>query len=93
MARAQQLTVRVDGVALRVPAGASAAAAIEYAAGAVPAVYRRSLSGMPRGACCGMGVCKECRVTIDGVPNRLACEVRCSDGMDIRCSQPDDGGV
>ena len=93
MAPLQQITVRVDGVALRVPAGASVAAAIECAAGGGPAVYRRSLSGLPRAACCGMGVCRECRVTIDGVPNRLACEVRCSDGMQIRCLEPGDGAL
>jgi ferredoxin len=44
---------------------------------------RTSLSGMPRFAVCGMGVCQECRVTIDGVPHRLACQVRCVEGMVI----------
>lgn len=91
MAPPRQVTVRVDGVALRVPEGASVAAAIECAAGGVPAIYRRSLRGTPRGACCGMGVCKECRVTIDGVPNRLACEVRCSEGMEIGGAGTGDG--
>ena len=28
-----------------------------------------------------MGQCQECRVTIDGVPHRLACQAQCSSGM------------
>jgi hypothetical protein len=44
---------------------------------------RRSVSGESRFAMCGMGQCQECRVTIDGVPHRLACMVRCREGMVI----------
>jgi succinate dehydrogenase/fumarate reductase-like Fe-S protein len=32
---------------------------------------------------CGMGVCGECRVTIDGRPHRLGCQVICAPGMEI----------
>lgn len=37
------------------------------------AAFRRSVSGEPRGPLCGMGICFECRVTVDGVPHRRAC--------------------
>jgi sarcosine oxidase subunit alpha len=30
-----------------------------------------------------MGVCFECRATIDGVPHRRACLVTCAPGMEI----------
>jgi D-hydroxyproline dehydrogenase subunit gamma len=35
----------------------------------------------PRGPYCGMGVCFECLVTINGVGNRQACLVPVQDGM------------
>lgn len=34
---------------------------------------RRSVSGEPRGVLCGMGICFECRVTVEGIPHRRAC--------------------
>ncbi len=78
-----RVRVQVDGVALEVACGATVAAAIEQAAGGVPARYRRAVSGGARAALCGMGVCHECRVTIDGRAHRLACVTRCVPGMVI----------
>ena len=78
-----RVRVQVDGVALEVACGATVAAAIEQAAGGVPARYRRAVSGDARAALCGMGVCHECRVNIDGVAHRLACMTRCVPGMVI----------
>jgi predicted molibdopterin-dependent oxidoreductase YjgC len=72
--------VTVDGVAVAVPAGASVVAAI-VAAGSL--CTRRSVTGQPRFAYCGIGQCQECRVTIDGVANRLACRTVCFEGMAI----------
>lgn len=37
----------------------------------------------PRAAYCMMGICFECLVEIDGVPNRQACQVRLRDGMQV----------
>jgi succinate dehydrogenase/fumarate reductase-like Fe-S protein len=34
-------------------------------------------------AFCGMGVCMECRVRIDGKPHRLACQTLCRPGMEV----------
>ena len=31
-----------------------------------------------------MGVCHDCLVEIDGVPNQQGCRVRVSEGMDIK---------
>ena len=45
--------------------------------------FRRSVTGKPRTALCGMGVCFECRVTINGQPNCRSCQVLCEDGMEI----------
>ena len=45
--------------------------------------FRRSVSGQPRTALCGMGICFECRVTINGQSNCRSCQVLCEDGMEI----------
>jgi hypothetical protein len=45
--------------------------------------FRRSIQGEPRGPLCAMGVCFECRVTIDDVPHRRACMEECRAGMRI----------
>jgi sarcosine oxidase subunit alpha len=45
--------------------------------------FRRSVDGTPRGPLCGMGICHECRVTIDGVAHRRACLVPVSEGMHV----------
>lgn len=45
---------------------------------------RLSMSGQTRFAVCGMGVCQECRVRINGQPHRLACQEYCRSGMVIQ---------
>lgn len=45
--------------------------------------FRRSVRGEPRGPLCGMGVCHECRVTIDGSPHRRACMEPVRAGMEV----------
>jgi sarcosine oxidase subunit alpha len=42
---------------------------------------RRSSTGQPRTALCGMGICFECRATVDGVPHRRTCQLLCHAGM------------
>ncbi len=42
---------------------------------------RRTESGASRGVFCGMGVCQDCLVTVDGAPNRRACMTVLHDGM------------
>ena len=77
---AADIVVLVDGREVHVPNGASAIAALVLAD---RLCTRRSLGGEARFALCGMGQCQECRVTIDGRPHRLACQVRCQAGMKI----------
>jgi sarcosine oxidase subunit alpha len=36
-----------------------------------------------RGGFCGMGVCQECRVTVDGMPGRRACMIEVREGMEV----------
>ncbi|WP_287901740.1 (2Fe-2S)-binding protein [Arthrobacter sp.] len=49
--------------------------------------------GRPRGLFCGIGVCFDCLVTVDGVSNQRACLVDLCDGMEVRGSLADDAGA
>lgn len=42
---------------------------------------RRTVKGEPRGIFCGIGVCFDCLVVVDGVPNTRACMTWVRDGM------------
>ncbi|AEO42789.1 (2Fe-2S)-binding protein [Xanthomonas perforans] len=72
--------LQVDGRMVEVPAGASVAAAVAQAT----LQFRQSSSGQARAPLCGMGVCFECRVRIDGVGQQRACLVDACDGMQVR---------
>ncbi|MCS0615165.1 (2Fe-2S)-binding protein [Massilia kyonggiensis] len=72
--------VLVDGVAVDVPCGVTVVGALA-AAGSL--CTRRSVTGQRRFAFCGIGQCQECRVTVDGCANQLACRTICADGMSI----------
>ena len=78
---AERVRIRVDGEPIEADAGASVLVALWNAG--VRAV-RVSVSGEPRGPLCGMGVCFECRVTIDGLPQRRACLETVRDGLSVR---------
>ncbi|MDO5696636.1 MAG: (2Fe-2S)-binding protein [Dermatophilus congolensis] len=41
------------------------------------------LESTPRGIFCGIGVCFDCLVTVDGHPNQRACLVPASDALDV----------
>ncbi|MFV3412012.1 2Fe-2S iron-sulfur cluster-binding protein [Pseudomonas nitroreducens] len=69
----------LDGRPLRVAAGTTVAAALVLGG---DGTTRTSVSGQRRAPLCGMGVCQECRVTIDG-QRRLACQTLCRDGMQV----------
>lgn len=79
------VNVIVNGTKTQVPAGTIAAAAIAYAlAEKKPVVTRHSVTNEPRGPLCGMGICFECRATIDGQTNLRTCNILCREGMEIR---------
>ena len=78
---AAAVTVSVDGTALEVPASFTAAAAVLLHGG----IARTTpVSGSPRAPYCMMGVCFDCLMEIDGVPNRQGCLVTVAEGMRIR---------
>ena len=76
--------VRINGAEVKVLSGATVAAAVYVAFGSVPPRFRRSVCGEPRAPLCGMGICYECRVTIDGRLHERSCQILCVEGMDVR---------
>jgi sarcosine oxidase subunit alpha len=72
------LNLRVNGRPVMVARGTSVAVAVLTAG---ESAFRRSVSGEPRGPLCGIGVCLECRLTIDGVPHSRSCQIVCREGM------------
>ncbi|GAB7526314.1 2Fe-2S iron-sulfur cluster-binding protein [Paraburkholderia sp. 2C] len=81
-----RVRVTVNGHVVTVPSGSTVAAALAAHAGI--AGTRASVSGMPRTALCGMGVCQECRVTVDGIGHVLACQTLCREGQTIETTGP-----
>jgi len=74
------VTLSVNGSPVAVPSGATVAVAVAIAGEAC----RRSVSGEPRGPLCGMGICFECRVSINGTAHCRSCQMLCEPGMDVR---------
>ena len=71
-------TVTFDGRELQVLPGQTAAAAL-WSAGITSWRTTRRTGG-PRGVFCGIGVCFDCLVTVNGRPNQRACLVPAEPG-------------
>ncbi|MDR2451729.1 MAG: (2Fe-2S)-binding protein [Candidatus Accumulibacter sp.] len=79
------LVIDIDGRPRAVDARWSVAAALVahgYAA------CRHTAAGQPRGPFCLSGVCFECLVEIDGIPNRQACLTPVAPGMKVALGVP-----
>lgn len=74
-------TIEVDGELVQAYAGESVAAVLA-------ACGRRSFRETdghraPRGLFCGMGICFDCLVTVNGEPNVRACMTTVEEGMTV----------
>jgi aerobic-type carbon monoxide dehydrogenase small subunit (CoxS/CutS family) len=74
------VSLMVNDEPVSVKTGTTVAAAV-LIAGAT--TFRRSVTGEPRGPLCGMGVCYECRVTINGEAHARSCQILCREGMRV----------
>jgi hypothetical protein len=79
---ADTLTVTLDGVPTTAPAGRTVAAWL--LAHGRTAWRRTARDGRQRGLFCGIGVCFDCLLTVNGVPQVRACQRVLADGDDIR---------
>jgi hypothetical protein len=75
------VTVVINGAPFSAPVGCTAAAAL-LLADALP-TRTTPVSNAPRAPYCMMGVCFECLVAIDGVPNQQGCLIPVVEGMRI----------
>ena len=86
--RGQAVTITVDGTPVKAYQG-------ETIAGALLAngwrAWRRTEGGQPRGLFCGMGICFDCLVAVDGVANVRACITPVVDGMVVETEGPMEG--
>ena len=78
------VTLHVNGRPVTVPAGTPVAVALAQAG---EPRFRRSIKGESRTPLCGMGVCFECRVMINGQPHRRSCQTACEEGMEVRTDE------
>jgi sarcosine oxidase subunit alpha len=72
--RINLVRIRVNGREHEVPANQTIAAAVFS--------IDRSLFRHP--PLCGMGICFECRLTIDGIGQQRSCQTLVRDGMEIQ---------
>jgi D-hydroxyproline dehydrogenase subunit gamma len=78
-----QISMTVNGTRVSVPSGSTVAVAMVIAGQAC----RISVTRQPRGPLCGMGICFECRVSINGRPHCRGCQILCAPGMDVRTDE------
>jgi predicted molibdopterin-dependent oxidoreductase YjgC len=74
-----QVNLTFNGAPLPAAPGHSVGAALTEAGISAWRTTRRG--GRPRGLFCGIGICFDCLLTIDGRPNQRACVVPVRDGM------------
>ena len=79
------ISIIFEGCAVPARAGESVAAALVNSG---HLGFRTTRTGAERGIFCGMGVCSECALTIDGEPGRLGCMTKVSDGMQVEKNPP-----
>ena len=84
-ALAEDTTITFAGQPVPARTGESVAAALT-ASGHYSLRRARMTGG--RGVFCGMGVCSECAVQIDGEPGRLACMEKVVAGLDVEPNPP-----
>jgi predicted molibdopterin-dependent oxidoreductase YjgC len=80
--RGDEVKLLLDGKPINAYEGESIAAAL-LAAG-IRRFRATAVTGEPRGPYCGMGVCFECLMEVDGQPNVRTCQTAVRDGMRLR---------
>jgi len=79
--RGQAITITVDGVSLPAHEGETIAGAL-LASGR--RAWRHTRHDQPRGLFCGIGLCFDCLVTVNGTPNVRACLTPVAAGMVVQ---------
>ncbi len=85
--RKATLQIRVNGRLIDATPGETVLAALTAAG--FKTLKKSNVRGEARGPFCGMGVCYECLVTINGVPKQRSCMVEVTENMEITVHEPD----
>lgn len=84
MSDAATIRITINGQSTIVAPGTTLAAALLNAG---LKNFRTSATGEPRSPLCAMGICYECRVTVNGAKHIKSCQLLCADGMDVRTDE------
>ena len=76
----QEISFTLNGNLTVAKQGDTLAAAL---ANASVVAHRTSIGGQPRGPLCGMGICFECVVTVDGQSNVRSCQLPVRQAMKV----------
>jgi predicted molibdopterin-dependent oxidoreductase YjgC len=76
----QHFNIEINGRQLQARSGQTIAAALIMNG---VDIFTLTPSHAPRGIFCGMGVCFDCLVTVDGIPAQRACMTLAQPGMHI----------
>ena len=80
--RETAFTIEVDGETVPAHPGETIAAAM-LAAGRCTCRFTAE-RGEPRGIFCGIGLCHECLMVVDGVPNTRTCQTLATAGCKVK---------
>lgn len=84
--RGTPITITVNGSPVEVYPGESIAAALMAAGWRT--LRRTHTNSSPRGFFCGMGICFDCLVTVDGMPNVRSCMTEVREGCVVELPAP-----
>lgn len=88
---ADHITFAFDGASYRAQEGQTIAAALMEQG--ISSWRRTRVDDQPRGILCGIGVCFDCLITLNGEPNVRACMTRVEQGDDLRSQEGTGYGV
>ena len=75
----EDFSIVINGSVIQVAPGTTVASAMLL----VSQPSRLSVTGQPRAALCGMGICFECRAVVNGIPHRRTCQMLCEQDMAV----------
>jgi hypothetical protein len=83
--RSKEFEIEVDGEKITAFQGETIASAL---IGAGRQTFRRTpKKNQPRGLYCGIGLCYECMMVVDGVPNTRACQTLATPGCRVETQE------
>jgi sarcosine oxidase subunit alpha len=84
--RRPAIRIQVNGRVIEATPGETVLAALTAAGFKV--LKKSNVAGEARGPFCGMGVCYECLVTINGLPKQRSCMTEVEENMEIQTYEP-----